>query len=191
MLCPEPQSELGADTGLVGLQEFNNWRALTAMLLTKAIRPDLDPKLPARNINPELRVNANNIVENAAQKVMTVIQPWMKKNANSDALKATLVGIFQQAVECSHALRKHRALWSVHFPAAEKAKTEYGRHGQDLQALKFDSRFMKDQDGRDFGQVTRIPEVKIVVGPALFKRGNLEGERYEEVFTVHFAEVSV
>jgi hypothetical protein len=88
-----------------------------------------------------------------------------------------LYRIFSDAVECAQVLRRQRALWSVRFPSRPKLPKM-----DETGPLMFDPACMKDDrmddDELSFGQ-SKQRYVDIVVTPALFKRGTMNGELFE------------
>ena len=80
------------------------------------------------------------------------------------------------AVSLSKTLRCQRACWSV--------RHVHGPSAKDITAVFFDEAVMDDKHGDENSDGQEIPTVdgklvEIVVSPALFKRGNTDGERFE------------
>ena len=151
---------------MVPYKSFNDWRALTAELLGKSVHIDDERPLD----------QTPTLVELAVSEVMEVIRPW-HRGGTPETLQVDegkLRGTFFRAVQLSSVLRRQRALWSVRFPWAL---------GRDKAAmpLRFDPTSMDDERNNEVDMETlKMLCVEFIITPALYKRGNMNGERFDE-----------
>ncbi|KAF2643574.1 hypothetical protein P280DRAFT_256134 [Massarina eburnea CBS 473.64] len=100
--------------------------------------------------------------------------PWCTTNdpkAIAD-YRNRLYDIFNEAVRFAQFLRRQRALWSVRFPMRKKLPNV-----TETAPLAFDGSYMKDEWGEE--DVGQGYYVELVVTPTLWKRGTIDGERFE------------
>ncbi|KAF2034236.1 hypothetical protein EK21DRAFT_108275 [Setomelanomma holmii] len=162
-----------ADRELISHRSFNDWRAFTAELLSKAI--------VAEGFNEKSDERTRRLAKEAVSDVMEVVAPW-HVSGDSEELRADedkLYRIFVDAVHFARKLRRQRALWSIRFASRPRlpVKDEM-RTGP----LMFDPTSMRDDrvDDEDMNQkAMKQCYVDIVVTPALYKRGTMNGERFE------------
>jgi hypothetical protein len=111
---------------------------------------------------------------------MEVVRPWHKGGA-PEALKAEedkLYGIFIGAVQLAQILRRQRALWSVRLPCVPGWGP--GAPGP-VQPLRFNPIAMEDERNNDDVSMEDLKTryVEFIVAPALYKRGTMNGERFD------------
>ncbi|KAF2815179.1 uncharacterized protein BDZ99DRAFT_549751 [Mytilinidion resinicola] len=143
---------------------FNDWRAFTIDLLSKTYT------------DKGLTDNGSIQIISAAREIMSFIGVWASPERH-DELEDGLIAIFEDAIWLSQLLRRQRALWYVRFPRPIP-RTDTTLPG----LLLFDPATMTDEWSEDTEQdlqLLRQRYVEIVVSPALFKRGNVDGERYD------------
>lgn len=156
------------DRKAVTHRAFNDWRAFTVDLLSKA--------LPGKQSAGE---NVTQAVQNAVQDVMDLVSHWCVTD-DHDALlvyEDRLRKIFIEAVQLAQFLRQQRALWSARFPCRPLLPGQ-----QETGPLMYDPSRMKVEKGDDDDmnpEQLKQQYVDIVVTPALYKRGNPNGERFE------------
>ncbi|KAL1794657.1 hypothetical protein ACET3X_006473 [Alternaria dauci] len=163
------------DDNVIPKRSFNDWRALTVHLLSEATEhPSRGERLHARS-------------ESAALKVMSLVHVWADADKVQD-LTASLINIFQDALAFSQFLRQQRALWTPRLP------TMLSRVGP----LMFDAGCMKDDnlsddedDDRTGGAQNRLKSVLLVISPALYKRGTMDGAKFDSERAVVPARVTV
>lgn len=163
------------DRNVVSYKSFNDWRAFTAELLGKAVSiPDDNPTDEARTL-----------VGVAVADVMDVATAWLKNPADLEATEDALYSIFFRAVQFSRVLRRQRALWSVRFPLGSN-RGEPGR-------LRFEPGFMKNYRVEDEDDVEELKSrfVEHIVTPALYKRGTMNGEKFDCEEAIFEAEVGL
>ncbi|KAJ4993515.1 hypothetical protein SVAN01_01063 [Stagonosporopsis vannaccii] len=159
------------DRKIIPHKTFNDWRALTAELLIKALD----------NTNEELNIQVQAAITGALSEVMELVETWHAPVPGTDPKvdEDKLRGTFVRAVQLARDLRRQRALWSVRFPS----RPEIG-------LLKFDPATMqdvrddKDEDEDDLEELKSF-QVELVVTPTLFKRGTMNGEWFEREEAVH------
>ena len=154
------------DRRMVPIKSFNDWRAFTAELLGKAVQVH-----DGRPID-----QTSTLIELAVSEVMEVVRPW-HKGGTPETLKADeekLYGIFISAVQLAQVLRRQRALWSVRLPWAP------GMPGP-AQPLRFNPISMEDERNNDDVSIEDLKSrcVEFIVTPALYKRGTMNGERFD------------
>lgn len=159
-------------------KSFNDWRAFTAELLGKVAA------FPEGNPTDE----ALTLVGVAVADVMDVAKAWQKNPADQRKIEDGLQAIFLRAVQFSRLIRRQRALWSVRFPL--------GPYGGGPGPLKFEPSSMKnhrveDDDDDEGGRKPEQRFVEYVITPALFKRGTMDGERYDSEAAIVVAEVGL
>jgi hypothetical protein len=110
---------------------------------------------------------------------MGLISPWASPDRHLE-LEDNLIAIFADAVKLSQLLRRQRALWYVRFPRPGGMWRDVKQIGN--VPLMFDPSSMADEWSDNMGTdpvFLRQQYVEMVVSPALFKRGNVDGERYD------------
>lgn len=145
---------------------FNDWRALTAELLGKIV-----------HVNDGRAVDQGpTLVALAVSEVMGIIRPW-HKGGTPETLKVDedkLYGIFTSAVQLAQVLRRQRALWSIRLPWAQGGQAE--------SPLRFNPSSMEDERNNDEVSMEELKTrcVEFIVTPALYKRGTMNGERFDQ-----------
>ena len=114
--------------------------------------------------------------------VLGPLAPADKRNKLENDLHGTLV----QAVQLSQTLRCQRACWSV--------RSVGPRQPSPVQSpMFFDESIMEDMDGisdiEDNEGHAPVKIVDIIITPALFKRGNTDGEQFENETCIEKAQV--
>ena len=107
--------------------------------------------------------------------VMDRIRPWVNESIREEHLDE-LSSIFIAAFRLNQILQQQLAIWSIRFPS---------KHGS---PLIFNPTSMSDvgEDGGGGDQKT----VELIVTPALWKRGNADGQRMEYEFCLERANVT-
>jgi hypothetical protein len=147
----------------VNPRAFNDWRAFTVGLLSRTIKDTIKEERLTERSNEQIKISV--------QDVMSTVRAWASPLKLRD-LEDSLNAIFAEAIELSQFLRRQRALWYVQFP----------RRPFPPEPLKFDPSSMRDIMCEDEGldpTYLRQQIVELVVSPALYKRGNVDGERYD------------
>lgn len=163
----QPLTQL--DRKVITHRAFNDWRAFTADLLSRTTSED----------SQKSKDRTREAVQDAVHDVMDLVKPWCI-TAEHDALRGyaeRLHKIFTEAVQLAQFLRCQRALWSIKFPS-RPSLPDLPETGP----LMFDPTSMKDDKGDDedvHPEKLKLRYVDIVVTPALYKRGNPNGERFE------------
>ncbi|KAI1804475.1 hypothetical protein F4811DRAFT_277551 [Daldinia bambusicola] len=161
----------------ITLSNFHQWRAITMALLAKTY-----PNFSEEDV----------MAENAAA-VMKVISPLGHEH---DTTQRLIENVYKPALELSRLLRRQRASWSVRFPATRQQPVPGSNAAAMPTALRaiFDDSIMKDMD-LDEEETPSSDQychkyVEIIVGPALLKSGNIDGEQYDMENVMEKAEVS-
>ncbi len=152
---------------------LNDWWAWTAELLSMAI----DEKT--------IRVSSQPAIRDAAKEVMGLVGS-LALPLKVQELETALCEIYVEAVRFAQLLRQQRAEWSVKFPSRPKTPVE--------SQLMFDPSYMRNElDGDDTSdeKTSRQQLVEITVTPALFKRGNANGEHFDKEITAVPASVTI
>ena len=125
-------------------------------------------------------------VTECSQKILAVVRPLAPKDKRAQ-LEEDLEAILLQAVQLSQTLRCQRASWSIRHPVPPQAAS------RGLPVL-LNPLVMEDKHGDDDSdsdekspQYQRV--VQIIMSPALFKRGNTDGEQFDVEACVQRAEV--
>lgn len=157
---------MDADRNIVSFRSFNDWRAFTAELLGKCSAVTQGTK--------DSKLALPDSVHAAVNDVMDIVYPWHKTGLREDIQKDEdkLHSIFMEGVRLSKLLRRQRALWTIRFPLSISASTNI---------TTFDPACMEDERNNEetVEELMKRP-VEFVVTPALYKRGNSNGERYEK-----------
>lgn len=119
-------------------------------------------------------------ISSAARDILSLVGAWAEPARHLE-LEINLEAIFTDAIRFSQDLRRQRALWYVNFPGPQI------RHDARPPApLMFDPAKMTDTTVDEWPEGIRTDPrflrqqyVEMVVAPALYKRGNVDGERYE------------
>jgi hypothetical protein len=127
-------------------------------------------------------------VREAVNEVMHLVYPWRKPSKAAQAGEAepqtpesVLAGIFHRAVQFASVLRRQRAMWNFRFPLASTSQPDASSIGRAV-PLPFDITCMEDKSHREEDmspEQLRRTSVAVVIAPALFKRGTIQGTRYE------------
>lgn len=165
-----------ATTFRSNISVFHEWRAMTYTLLGERY---------GDNYNEWAGI-VKEYIQARAEAIMRLLQPWVGSNSSGDQHQQSLTSILIHALEFSCLLRRQRADWSLKFPETTSGTAESKR----LTAT-FDATRMKDfRSAGGEGQPASGTHVQIFIAPALFKCGNMDGEKYESgYFTAQKAEV--
>ena len=108
---------------------------------------------------------------NCVKSILDVVSPLAPKD-QSEQLASDLQEILIQAVKLSQTLRCQRASWSVRHVVPRASSND---------PVHFDGSVMVNErdDAGDDGHQSYRRLVEVVVSPALFKRGNTDGEQYD------------
>jgi hypothetical protein len=138
-------------------------------------------------------------VQSLTDRIMNLFGPWVPSDRHED-MRIGLENIFETAVRFSQLLRRQRACWSVCFPHTRMAANAVAGQTQrtmnetlpspaPTDACRYDPLTMEDidEDGMDHEedafhhsrQVNVAKQVQLLITPALFKRGNADGDKYE------------
>lgn len=172
--CPSSQTHTdghGENRNAISDRAFNDWRAFTADLLAKSMAHD--PK--------DSETRTRKAVQDAMDRVMELVEPWIN-SSNPDAMRThtlKLEKICLEAVQFAKFLRRQRPLWSIRFPSTSMEETS-----ETESSMAFDTDTMSDhkgdlEDAPVFGPTDKQSWVDLMVAPALFKRGNADGERFD------------
>ncbi|KAG9203834.1 hypothetical protein G6514_001995 [Epicoccum nigrum] len=164
------------DRQIVPIKSFNDWRAFSAELLGKIVQ--IQDGIPVDQ--------PQDLIKQAVSEVMEVVRPW-HKDETPERLRAEerrLSEIFFSAVRLASILRRQRALWSVRLPWVP------GSSGQD-QPLMFDPTSMDDERNNDDVSIEDLKAccVEFIVAPALYKRGTMNGDRFDTEAAIYRAAV--
>jgi hypothetical protein len=157
----------------ISMRTFNDWRAYTIDLLAKSFRDDQTKD-----------TLTGSEVKTAGIQVMDVVWPWSPPQ-EQDMLDS-LCEIFTEAVQFSQFLRRQRAFWSVRFPMAPLLPQSTAENPE-RELLVFDPAYMVfkndyyDDVEIDPKKLKGLP-VEMVVTPALYKRGNMDGEFFDREY---------
>jgi hypothetical protein len=167
-----------ADRKAISYKSFNDWRAFTAELLGKAALAQGKRSVDEAEIR----------IKKAASKVMNVVSAWHKSGAIEDlkAHERELHRVLTDAKHFAQFLRRQRALWSIRFPSRPSLPD-----GMGTPHLMFNTVTMQDQrdDDEGGGEELKNRYVQLIAMPALYKRGNMNGELFESEEAVRLAQV--
>lgn len=166
----------------ISSREINDWRAFTTTLISR---------VEAAGVCGDAPHFLNKQIEKRVKFLMICIGVWIPENARQEAAKG-LKAILLDAVRFSQFLRCERASWTIRYPQSivRLTKTSDGPcQPLDNQPNAFlaDPNFVEDvdEDDDDTEEIERVSTsdlkiVQIQIFPALFKRGNADGEHYEQ-----------
>ncbi|MCJ1353368.1 MAG: hypothetical protein MMC33_003354 [Icmadophila ericetorum] len=159
----------------ISYRELNDWRAFTATLLSKA------------ETNLNIQADSQAYIKQKAQNILDPIRDWATRQS-SPRLEEDLRNILAEALKLSQILRCQRASWSIKpFPTPQHLSGS-------LVYIPFDPRTMKDVDQDEYNEDMEDVEedenidgievyprcVSLIISLALFKRGNTDGEHFDE-----------
>lgn len=108
---------------------------------------------------------------------MEVVRPWHKGGTPQTLMadENKLYDIFVSAVQLAQILRRQRALWSVRLPWVPGASGP-------AQPSRFDPFSMEDERNNDHVSIEDLKTccVEFIVAPALYKRGTMNGDRFDK-----------
>lgn len=158
------------------ISAFHEWRAMTYTLLGERY---------GDNYNEWAGI-VHEYIQARAEAIMRLLQPWVGSNSSSDQHQRSLTLILIHALEFSCVVRRQRADWSLKFPNNTTATAESKRV-----TATFDATRMKDfRSAGGEGEPASGTPVQIFIAPALFKCGNMDGDKYESGYsTAQKAEV--
>lgn len=125
-------------------------------------------------------------VNECRQRILAVVRPLSPRDRRAQ-LEEDLDAILLQAVKLSQTLRCQRASWSIRHPLPAQAALRGS-------PVFLNPSVMEDKNKDDDSDNDEAPRqyrkiVKIVMSPALFKRGNTDGEQFDVEACVQRAEV--
>lgn len=133
---------------------------------------------------------AQDFMEAEATKIMLTIRPFLGEEIQP-TLGSSLFKVLNLALTLALSLRRQRAAWCLRFPGI--------RQGFDAATnIEFDSEQMKDieagglqDEDTSMEDDSSVRRVGLFIAPALHKKGNMDGEKYDEVYVVQKALVWV
>ena len=148
------------NSGRITAREYNDWRAFTVSLVSRLEVKDEQQAYPC--------------AIQYASELMDMLSGWAKRNEPRERLERGLISIFQKGIEMALEVRKQRACWTVDLP--------YNQGGEfspsDMEDLDGDEDHEDNSMSQDAMDVSRI--VELYVFPGLYKRGNADGDHYDE-----------
>ncbi|KAL1621385.1 hypothetical protein SLS56_009218, partial [Neofusicoccum ribis] len=139
--------------------KVNDWRALSFHLFSMTQRTG------------DRSDQANKGLEHVYSRIIAVIKPWAKSELDFNKVETGLIAIIEEALKLLHLLRNQRARWTIRYPEAETDR-ESGSENHFL----FDSSCMVDSDDENTPQEGKV---EVVITPAVFKRGDANGEHFD------------
>ncbi|GAP91959.2 hypothetical protein SAMD00023353_5700570 [Rosellinia necatrix] len=162
----ELEQELLSTGHPIILGDFHHWRALTMSLFAQKY--------------PDIPSEALEFMFEGAQDVLDFVNSDVN---GEEATHKLFEHVFKPALELSKLLRRQRASWCVRFPQSNI--------GEDC---LFDPNSMRDKnEDEDEARANNVYThvwVDMVISPGLFKRGTIDGDRYDVEIVVEKAEVS-
>ncbi|KAH0368177.1 hypothetical protein KCU65_g4235, partial [Aureobasidium melanogenum] len=142
--------------------KVNDWRALTFHLFSMLKQTD--------SMNGLVQAEIHKICDS----ITTLINPWCQADLDHQQVHQELFDIFDEGVRISQLLRQQRAYWTIRFP--QVIRTNVSAPGG---VLPFDRAWMEDEC---FEDTMSQGMVDIVVTPAVFKKGNADGESLSNTY---------
>lgn len=157
----------------VTLDAYHKWRSLTVALFG-----------PVQSISTVQC--AQEFIKAENERIIDLISPFIAQ----DKPPKTLHEILEQAMTLSLILRRQRADWYLFFPEIAQNPNSEGCSEFDPHRMKDVEAFGQDEDtsGQDS---TSTSQISIFIAPALYKQGNMDGEKYDESYVVEKAEVAI
>jgi hypothetical protein len=161
-------------------RQFHSWRSYTASMIARSC---LAHDAPTTDWYQE---QVNEIKE----QIWALVGAWLPKSAQATSL-AGLDEVISSAIALSCIIRQQRAYWTVAFPESSPASSVVSQvtsktPSQGKSPILFDPETMRDgKDGEEEldGNCQRSLEnhvVELMISPALFKRGDASGNKYDE-----------
>jgi hypothetical protein len=139
-------------------------------------------------------------VRAAVHEVMCLVHPWKKQvkvsqedDVEQQSPESKLAAIFHRAIKLASVLRRQRAMWSFRFPTAQLLQQD-ATGMKHFAPLSFDISCMEDQKHREEDkspEQLRQTLIAVVIAPVLYKRGTIQGARYESEEAMSKAVVSI
>ncbi len=164
----------------IAARDMHDWRALTTGLISRCSegnRPNKDQLA---------------FVHEQAECAMNGIGRWIPAEQQAQAAN-DLKTCFMDAIALSQLLRRQRACWYVRFPASTTRASEdmmlQGNRGSI--PVFFDPTTMRDVNADYMDPEYKHRKVlELLVSPGLFKRGDSDGDHFEEETCREPAEVT-
>ncbi|KAL2060459.1 hypothetical protein VTL71DRAFT_9490 [Oculimacula yallundae] len=162
-------------TRAVSPKDFNDWRAYSASLLSKSLKSE---DLPSSTIDYLWKL---------CSEVMETARVWCSGPQDQQKMAAELLNIFSEAVHFVRLLRTQRAQWSLRFPKpyskppSSPLPRDHPNYFDSMpqSRVMFDHSTMKSIAPHDDDERTDNKFVQIFITPALFKRGDSDGEKFD------------
>ncbi|KAL8639629.1 MAG: hypothetical protein Q9228_003353 [Teloschistes exilis] len=158
--------------GTTSDRHLHDWRAFTTTLISKQAGPS--------NVGKGMEHHA----AECSDQIFQVVGNWAPEE-NRKALYDGLHSIIFQAVKLSQTLRCQRACWSIRSVKSEDPA--FQGSGRKAPSFFDECTMQGDDDEAENQQFRKI--VEVLVTPALFKRGNTDGERFDTETCLERAEV--
>ncbi|KAH7357224.1 hypothetical protein BKA65DRAFT_475009 [Rhexocercosporidium sp. MPI-PUGE-AT-0058] len=159
----------------VAPRDFNDWRAYSATLLWKSRTSD------------DLPASTHEYLWKLCSEVMSTAGLWCPAPHDQQKMASELLNIFSDAVHFVRLLRTQRAQWSLRFPKpysnAPISPLQQGGpnyfDSKPQSRIMFDPYTMRSIAPHDDDERTDNKFVQIFITPALFKRGDTDGEKFD------------
>lgn len=158
-------------------RQFHAWRSYTTSVISRSCLAR-----DAQN-SPWYREQ----IQETQNQVLSFLDPWIPDSDKVSA-HATLKKIIESAVSFSKTLRQQRAYWTVQLPLPENPQDQLLFNPATMQDSSLrdaadgddDSDDSADGYGLEKSQTSlRNYPVELVISPALFKRGDASGQKYD------------
>ncbi|CAG8962467.1 hypothetical protein HYFRA_00014197 [Hymenoscyphus fraxineus] len=158
----------------VNPKDLNDWRAYSASLLWKS------------RVSDNFPASTHDYMWKLCGEIMETAGIWCPDHHERDKLAAELFNIFSEAVHFVRLLRVQRAQWSLRFPKPHNTAPRILLQQGQLNSLDtklrpivmFDESTMRSIAPHDDDERTDNKFVQIFIRPALFKRGDTDGEKF-------------
>lgn len=160
------------DRRTVSFRDLHDWRALTANIISRL------------NGTSNTGKGMEACVTQCSSRIVSLVHDWISPDARK-TLEKDLLEILLEAVDLSRTLRRQRACWTVrHFDGLPTRNSP----------VLLDETVMEDVHGDDESDNEGIRTaykraIDVIASPALFKRGDSDGKRFEVETCVVKAEV--
>jgi hypothetical protein len=173
-------------------RQFHSWRSYTTSMIARSC---LAHEVPASDWYQAQ-------IKETKEQIWVLVSAWLPGSAKEDALNG-LDTLVSSAVDFSRRIRQQRAYWTVAWP--ERSPTSFMANSADTKSSSqpmspllfdpktmWDSSYQRDEEEELNDNCQRSLEnhtVELMISPALFKRGDASGNKYDEETCIVHAEV--
>lgn len=151
------------DRTVLSLRDLHDWKALTNSLVARL------------SGSSKTGIGQEEVVKRCNDRILEVVGPLAPEEERT-RISVDLLNILFQAIDLSKTLRCQRAYWTLKQPERQVREPDAPVF---YDAVVMDDLHGDEDSDAECGSRQYKKIVEIVVTPALFKRGNADGERFD------------